>query len=405
VDSGNGFGTMVFWTAVVPDNDVQVNLATGTAELHVHDLPELDYYSPAGTGDLASLGPTWQSSYFASTVSFDVAWSGPVSRQVNVKDTANGFAGQFSENQATVTWSVQSDSGFRFTSNAGNFSTSVPETPGVNGMTAPLNFFAQVGQEQNGVFFPSGAALQADPVNHSLTDLVVNGSSTGGVQIQVQSILGGQELRVLINGADQAYQADFPTTAVARLLIRGGPGDDHIAVANNVVLPAILMGSYGNDHIQAGGGPTVLVGAAGQDQLDGGPANDILIGGADSDHLQGHSGSDVLIAGTTNFDNNVPALVALISEWGRTDESYAQRVANLSNSTINGVSPGGGQNGGCFLNATTVQDDGAGNLLEGGPALDWFFANLDGTGNGGVKDRITGLLPGEIVTRIVLPGP
>src|SRR5262249_26778398 len=75
---------------------------------------------------------------------------------VQVRDAANGFAGVFAENQATVTWSVTSDSGFSFTSNPGNFSTSVPEIPGINGVTAPLNFFAQVGFERNGIFFPQG---------------------------------------------------------------------------------------------------------------------------------------------------------------------------------------------------------------------------------------------------------
>jgi hypothetical protein len=34
--------------------------------------------------------------------------------------------------------------------------------------------------------------------------------------------------------------------------------------------------------------------------------------------------------------------------------------------------------------------------------MDWFFANLDGVGNDGVKDEIHGLKPGEIVTRITL---
>ncbi len=91
-------------------------------------------------------------------------WNGPVTRRVHVKDAANGFAGQFNENEATVTWSARSTSGFRFTSKPGNFATSIPEVPGVNGVTAPLNFFAQVGQERNGIFFPSGSpdALRAN---------------------------------------------------------------------------------------------------------------------------------------------------------------------------------------------------------------------------------------------------
>jgi hypothetical protein len=174
VDSGNGFGTMVFWTAVIPDSDVKVNPGAGRAEMHIKDLSELDYYSPEGNGDLLSLGPTWQKGYFDAKLSIDVVWNGPVTRRVNVRDAANGFAGQFDENQATVTWSASSGSGFSFTSNPGNFSTSVPETPGVNGVTAPLNFFAEVGKERNGVFFPAGDPVLAaytpqHPVSQALT--------------------------------------------------------------------------------------------------------------------------------------------------------------------------------------------------------------------------------------------
>src|SRR5882672_624798 len=51
---------------------------------------------------------------------------------------------------------ASSASGFGFASNPGNFSTSEPEVPGMNGVTAPLNFFAQIGFERNGIFFPQG---------------------------------------------------------------------------------------------------------------------------------------------------------------------------------------------------------------------------------------------------------
>jgi hypothetical protein len=106
---------------------------------------------------------------------------------------------------------------------------------------------------------------------------------------------------------------------------------------------------------------------------------------------------------TTAFDNNVPALIALMTEWSQTDESYLQRVANLSNSTVNGVSPNlTGLNGGYFLNAATVHDNGADNELQGGPGMDWFFANLDGSGNNGAKDKVKGARPGEVITRITL---
>jgi hypothetical protein len=189
VDSGNGFGTHVFWTAVIPNSDVLVNPLTGTAQMHIRNLPELDYYSPEGTGDLASLGPTWQTGYFDSTVSIDVVWNRPVTRVVNVKDTANGFAGIFAENQATVTWSVNSASGFSFTSNPGNFSTSVPEIPGVNGVTVPLNFFAEVAFERNGIFFPAG---EKQGNAGTLGASVVVSPPIGSANIVAGSIFGGQ---------------------------------------------------------------------------------------------------------------------------------------------------------------------------------------------------------------------
>jgi hypothetical protein len=226
IDSGNGFGTRVFWTAVIPDSDVQVNPAAGTAEMHVHNLPELDYFSPDGNAALLSLGPTWQTGYFDSTASFDVVWNGPVTRRVNVKDAANGFAGVFNENQATVTWSTNSTSGFTFTSNPGNFSTSVAEVPGVNGVTAPLNFFAEVGQERNGVFFPAGrpgasAAIIALPASSGLAfsgaNLTVHPTSAsvaGGSQTLV--VLPTEELKNAFAGQSTNKIATAVRAAHAR---------------------------------------------------------------------------------------------------------------------------------------------------------------------------------------------
>jgi hypothetical protein len=192
VDSGNGFGTRVFWTAVIPDSDVQINPGAGTAQLHVHNLPELDYYSPDGNAALLSLGPTWQTDYFDSTVSFDVVWNRPVTQRVNIRDAADGFAGTFNENQATVTWSTTSTSGFTFTSNPGNFLTSAPEIPGVSGVSAPLNFFAEVGQERNGIFFPLGerergaATILAGEPTSTAGPGVVGGQPSGDSALAVQ---------------------------------------------------------------------------------------------------------------------------------------------------------------------------------------------------------------------------
>src|SRR5262249_19645800 len=109
---------------------VQVNPGAGMAELHVRDLALRDYFNIPNA--LA------QGAFVPATVSVDVVWSGPVTRRVNVRDAANDFAGNFAENQATVSFSA-TEEGFQFQSAPASTSTSV---------------FAEVGHERNGTFFP-----------------------------------------------------------------------------------------------------------------------------------------------------------------------------------------------------------------------------------------------------------
>jgi hypothetical protein len=81
-----------------------------------------------------------------ATVSFEVVWNGPVTRRLNVRHGTNGnpFAGEFEENRATVTWSGRNTAtGFRFTSDRGNFATSV-------------DAFAELGRERNGTLVREG---------------------------------------------------------------------------------------------------------------------------------------------------------------------------------------------------------------------------------------------------------
>jgi hypothetical protein len=136
----NGFGDRLFWTTAIPDGDVQVNFAAGKAELRVDNLPLPDYPRIP-----VALGPQWQTAFVPGVVSFDVVWNGPVTRRVNVQDGSNGnqFAGEFVENDATVTWSGSDPTtGFSFRSNPGNLSTSIPAAS-----------FVGLGHERNGTFF------------------------------------------------------------------------------------------------------------------------------------------------------------------------------------------------------------------------------------------------------------
>ncbi len=109
----------------------------------------------------------------------------------------------------------------------------------------------------------------------------------------------------------------------------------------------------------------ILVGNGGN-VLIGGSGRNLLIAAGAASRLIGGSGEDILIGGTTAYDQNAAALAAILAEWTDPNLDYATRVANLL--AGNGVPA---------LNATTVQSNGGGNTLIGGPGLDLFFGNLN----------------------------
>ncbi len=140
-----------------------------------------------------------------------------------------------------------------------------------------------------------------------------------------------------------------------------------------------------------------MIGGGGSNQITGGLGRDLLIAGLGSSKLLAGSSDDILIGGTTDFDltstamtydAKVQALEAIMAEWGRTDASYAMRVAHLSGTMS------GGLNGSAFLNTSTVHSNGAPDTLFGAPspALDWFFADIsDVIKNSHTGDVTTGI--------------
>ena len=119
----------VFWTLRLPeDNPLLIDFQAGEATL-IADLDVLDYTK---IPNAFALGPA-----VPGAVTFELDWSGPITRDLNVRDTANRFRGRFLENKATLAWSA-SRAGFKFVSDSADTSKSV---------------FAQLGRERNGVFF------------------------------------------------------------------------------------------------------------------------------------------------------------------------------------------------------------------------------------------------------------
>jgi hypothetical protein len=161
---GNGEGNRVFWTVAIPDSDVVIDGTSGKAEMHVHDLQIRDYFNIPN-----ALGPVETTTFVSATVSFDVVWTGPITRRINLQNGTNGntFAGEFVENQATVTWSATNALGFSFTANPGTLATSDPDA-------GPI---VELGKERNGDFVNSNSDRSAAALVQGSTVL----TSPGGL--------------------------------------------------------------------------------------------------------------------------------------------------------------------------------------------------------------------------------
>jgi hypothetical protein len=187
---------------------VSVQFAAGKAEMRVNNLAIEDYHFLAN-----AIGPNFdnESADDPAVVSFDVVWSGPITRLVSVTDgtLGNNYAGDYVENQVTVTWSGRNlATDFSFTSNPGTFATSFFD-----------GGFAELGHEQNGIFFDSSSTdtanrLQADAV---LPDAVValpaNSASTKAAVVTLPTAAGAAAITVTGSRAVQA--ATGPAQALA----------------------------------------------------------------------------------------------------------------------------------------------------------------------------------------------
>jgi hypothetical protein len=241
---------------------------------------------------------------------------------------------------------------------------------------------------------PASTTITVKAVDLQGTTLVVGGTLAGDTIVIKPADTSGS-LSVTINGTGAGV---FPPPS--QILVYAQAGDDTVQLQSNkirstvyhVVTPAVLFGGDGNDTLDASGSlaTNVLLGEAGNDTLQGGPGRSLLVGGLGSDTLHGGGADDILIGGTTDYDNNLTALTALMAEWGRTDLAYQDRINHLTGSVA------GGLNGAYFLSATTVHDDAAVDQLYGGAGQDWFLYRA----TGGQADVLHDKQSNEVATPI-----
>jgi VCBS repeat-containing protein len=241
--------------------------------------------------------------------------------------------------------------------------------------------------------------LQDDPCEPGLKVLVVGGTpGHDGIYLAPSLVPRGQ---VSIWYGGVSISGSEPTTTLLpigpkllgtfplpdKFILYGGDGWDALIVDPRLKVPAVMFGGAGNDALRGGSGDDILIGGAGHDLLSGGAGRDLLIGGASSDVIDAHEGDDILIGGSTAYDNDLCALGAIMKEWVRTDQTYAQRVGHLTGALA------GGRNGSYLFSTSTLFEDAATDVLVGHGGADWFIARLGQADRN--RDRVIDLTAGE----------
>ena len=220
------------------------------------------------------------------------------------------------------------------------------------------------------------AALEPDPTAPGQQALFIGGTVLNDAISIAQDV---PTKRLIVQYSNPASKVTMAfSSAVSRVVVYGGAGNDSIQVDNGVSVPTWLFGGDGNDNLIGGGGPVLLLGGNGNDTLTSRNGRAIMIGGSGSDTVKSGSGDAILIAGTTNYDANDQALASYLLDWNSATD-YATRVSKLSP----------------WLNSSTVHDDAVADTLQGGAGQNWFFADLKVTKQ---SDKTAGVRKGQVVT-------
>ena len=183
---------------------------------------------------------------------------------------------------------------------------------------------------------------------------IVGTNELDGDHVSVNAV-GKNKVRVHADFIDEAFRT-YDLAQVDLIVAYLCEGDDHMTIANSLLMPAIVRGGGGNDHLVAGGGPTVLLGDLGDDMLVGGKDRNVLIGGVGLDRIRGGKLDDLLIGGSTDVDDDDDALLTVLAAWD-TDDLYDNRVTAVDA-------------------LITVLDDGDEDKLTGASGLDLFYDGL-----------------------------
>ncbi|WP_164019595.1 M91 family zinc metallopeptidase [Pyxidicoccus trucidator] len=134
---------------------------------------------------------------------------------------------------------------------------------------------------------PSGPQVTTDRAGNTVVDL-----GTGNNQATVSRGPDGG-LTITSDGQSVNLTAEQARNAT----IRGGEGNDRIAVDADVTANLRIDGGNGSDTLIGGGGQNTLEGGDGDDYIQGGAGNDRIVGGAGRDVMYGLGGNDTMLGG------------------------------------------------------------------------------------------------------------
>jgi hypothetical protein len=208
----------------------------------------------------------------------------------------------------------------------------------------------------------------------------VSGANTGTLNVTlrfvgVESLRGGSEEDIFrianavgvsgsIDGMGGSDTLDYSTWVATRAVAVNLAMGTATAVARGSRNIENAIGGAGNDTLIGNAANNILLGGAGNDRLDGGLGRDLLIGGQGRDRLSGQGDEDILIGSETIYDDNMEALRAVMSEWGRL-EQFDERMASLQG--------GVGEELTRLVEAETVLDDDLIDELFGGDGMNWMM--------------------------------
>jgi hypothetical protein len=168
----------------------------------------------------------------------------------------------------------------------------------------------------------------------------VSATTIGGVSVGrnvTGRVSASQSLGSVKAGGTISGSVSAPTIRRAALSGAAAANDAFAPTSPGVVLnrKEVFSGMFGAAAVRRGSSNDLIVGNANPSALTGGTGRNVLIGGAGQATLDAsHATSDnILIGGRTDWDMNLAALEAIMTEWDRPDLGFADRRSDVLNGT------------------------------------------------------------------------